>query len=335
MKRRYGYIFIILVGLIFPFFVDAKEKVSITSVESRENGGVYEQFETPTFEDLTINFKGWFANVGESVHYKIVFKNDDNKDYQFADFKEEDGQFPSIDYSKSEYISYSLYCETGYTISANSTKECNMAISYIKEIPTELLTQVGGFTESNNITVKLDNGEKVVGNPKTGFTMSFIVIIVSGLVATSIILVSLKKKKLNALVLLLALGIVPLSVYAASLISININSEISISYGAGTTGTNPSFCYFEAGNYSLHEYEDGMTWMQYMSSDYNTEEFFVFPQNPTVPWGSASGGKFINYMGPPQNYGSTVPNAGSFAYYIETENDLIKDSTQGCYGYSN
>lgn len=208
-----------------------------------------------------------------------------------------------------------------------------MSITYLKEIPTELLTQEGGFTENNKITVKLDHGEKVEGNPETGFSASLIVVILSGVVAVGIILVSLKRKKINAFVLLLALGIVPFSVYATSLVSININSEITISYGEGAVSSNLSFCYYQNGNYSLHEYEEGMTWMQYINSEYNTENFFVLPQNPTVPWESTSSEKILNFMGPPQNYGSTVPNAGSFAYVIETENDLIKDSSQGCYGY--
>lgn len=335
MKRFIKY-FIIALVLLLPFGVNAKQNVSITSVTPLGTNSAYDLFETPTFSGLTININGSFINVGDAVSYKVAIKNDDNEDYTFSDYKDGGTSFPSIDYSKSEYISYSLYCEDGYLLKAKSTKECNLVISYIKAVPSELLQATGGFSESNQVKIGIGNDKgnliSKLSNPNTASTIATILILLVIIMTISMLLIVKKKKKVGLLALVLGISTIPISVFAATLLTITINSTVVISDGVGSISNNPSFCYLnDQGEYSLHEYEAGMTWATYLSSAYNTENFMVEFENPLTGANPVAGNyKYINRRISPQNYTGT----GSFSYLIDNELELIVPLDQSCYCYN-
>lgn len=218
MKKKL--LFVLLCILLLPFMVNAKteDEVSIKSVELVEKTGGAEEVEAPVIVDKTIRLSTSVSDVGDSITYKIVIKNDSSENFEL-DKK-------SFDLS-SDYIKYtSSFQEDSNVVKANSLKEVYLKIEYKKEVPEELLTN-GDYVDSQTIELAFDDGKgKSILNPKTGMSLiSFIVLLI-----TSIIVYKLSRKKSAKLMLLLigATLLIPAGVYALTVLNIVIESKVSI-----------------------------------------------------------------------------------------------------------
>lgn len=199
-----------------------------------------------------------FFGVNDYIKYKVIVDNPTNKDYEITS---------DSDLNLGEYISYDYnYENSSNIIKKNSQMTMYINIKYNKEVPSNLFRN-GVFNERNNITIDLGNNDRSsIVNPKTGnYLLVFIIMLI--IIGVSIVVFSsFKNKKYYCLVIISLL--LPISIYAIEKIQINIDSNVIIS-------SNPKFCYTYEGKKYYFEYEDGMTWGEYMNSDFNKGYFEI------------------------------------------------------------
>lgn len=338
MKRVINYLVIALVVLL-PLCVSAKANVSIVDLkETYRSDGVGVQGSVG-YEGLTLNVNPKFKKVEDSIIYELTIQNKDNEDYAIADYENDPNKgstaFPSIDYSKSKYINYNLYCDTGYVLKANSKKTCTLSITYIEE-PSD----PANFSESNQIVIHLNNdpknpgfatagkGSKVTAsNPQTTSTYLIIgLIILTLLIATLVFAKGKTRSKLIASALVVTL--MPVYIFALTRIEITINSKV-------TLDPTDQFCYFkESGGFEMQNYTAGMTWNEFLASSYNTgDKFAITTQTSgTTSYGPdtihisgyAKGDFTKTYEG---SYGSTTIE------FLNSTNEKIMSARQACYAF--
>ena len=269
---------LLLLSLIFlvPFMVFAEDKVENTN----HSGDVYiasselikasdgvEEIEKPTLKDLDVKFNVRFSEVNQSIEYKLIIKNTSNKDYNIST----DNSF-----NKSDYITYNFKYDDGSDIiKANSEEEMLVTITYTKEVPSDKLTD-GKFIEDNAMSLNLSDE---ITNPSTilqRYGINILLIIITCVVAFYFL--KEKNAKDSLKVLILGFILIPLAVKAIDTIKVTIDSHVEIEkpsefcyitkINEGTAnGTTPSERYTEVK--ALYKYRKGMTWEDYLNSDYN------------------------------------------------------------------
>ena len=269
---------LLLLSIIFlvPFMVFAESKVENTD----HSGDVYiasseliklsdgvEEIEKPTLKDLNVKFNVKFSEVNQSIEYKLIIKNISNKDYNIST----DNSF-----NKSDYITYNFKYDDGSDIiKANSEEEMLVIITYTKEVPDNKLTD-GKFIEDNAMSLNLSDE---ITNPSTilqRYGVNTLLIIITCVVAFYFL--KTKNIKNSLKVLILGLILIPLATRALDTIKVTIDSHVEIE--------KPSeFCYETYRNdgiangttplerltkvKALYKYRKGMTWEEYLDSDYN------------------------------------------------------------------
>ncbi len=291
-------IFLLILLLMTPTFVFAKDNVEITRVDLLDNSEDV-VIEEPTFRGLETNFNIKFNEVEDFVKYKIIIDNDTNKDYELS---------LNNDFNKSEYINYKYEVDS-QVLKANSKKEITLTITYNKEIDESHFNN-GVFTEDNNMGINFAREDVV--NPKTGIPYLYLVLVLG--VTISIILliyVSGSKRLSKYTISILVLFLIPISVFALEKLELKVNTHITVS-------NMKEMCFVrnECNNgncterVSYYEYKNGMTWNEYLESDYfnGIEEF--------------------NYEMMQVNF------AGHYVDFDNNDvdiNDTILDKSQGCY----
>ena len=268
---------LLLLSLMFlvPFMVFAEDKVENTN----HSGDVYiasseliklsdgvEEIEKPTLKDLNVKFNVKFSEVNQSIEYKLIIKNISNKDYNIST----DNSF-----NKSDYITYNFKYDNGSDIiKAGSEEEMLVTIAYTKEVPDNKLSD-GKFIEDNDMSLNLSNE---ITNPSTIFQrygVNILLILITCIVA--IYFLKTKNIKNSLKVLLLGLMLIPLTAKSLDSIKVSIDSHVEVE--------KPSFCYYTqidegivngtepSEDYpyvpALYKYRKGMTWSEYLNSDYN------------------------------------------------------------------
>ena len=269
---------LLLLSLIFlvPFMVFAESKVENTD----HSGDVYiasseliklsdgvEEVEKPTLKDLNVKFNIRFSEVNQSIEYKLIIKNTSNKDYNIST----DNSF-----NKSDYITYNFKYDDGSDIiKANSEEEMLVTIVYTKEVPDDKLTD-GKFIEDNAMSLNLSDE---ITNPSTilqRYGVNILLIIITCVVAFYFL--KTKNIKNSLKVLILGLILIPLATRALDTIEVTIDSHVEIetegefcyetNINEGIANeTTPSESYTEVK--ALYKYRKGMTWEDYLNSDYN------------------------------------------------------------------
>ena len=209
---------LILFILFLPVVCYAEEcdtsKVKISSITLEESNNATEKI-SATANDKSINLNLNMSDVGDSIKYKFIVKNDSNEDY-LLDKK-------SIS-SSSDYINYSI--ETGDNsniIKAKSSKTVYLNVQYKNKVPDDAFEN-GVFND--NVNMKVNLTAKTIDNPNTGIkhiTFIFLTIIVM-----TISFIVFKKKRVNKLMLFIIGVIIPFSVNALCKCDISINSNIKI-----------------------------------------------------------------------------------------------------------
>ncbi len=269
---------LLLLSLIFlvPFMVFAESKVENTN----HSGDVYiasselikasdgvEEIEKPTLKDLNVKFNIRFSEVNQSIEYKLIIKNTSNKDYNIST----DNSF-----NKSDYITYNFKYDDGSDIiKANSEEEMLVTIVYTKEVPDNKLTD-GKFIEDNAMSLNLSDE---ITNPSTilqRYGVNILLIIITCVVAFYFL--KTKNIKNSLKVLILGLILIPLATRALDTIEVTIDSHVEIETEGEfcyetyidegiANETTPSESYTEVK--ALYKYRKGMTWEDYLNSDYN------------------------------------------------------------------
>ncbi|MBQ6477550.1 MAG: hypothetical protein IJI43_03860 [Bacilli bacterium] len=215
----------ILSIMLTPFMTNAKtcdpDKISISGITVEEKSENVIETDEATANGKTINLNLSMSEIGDSIKYRVMVKNESSEDYEINN--------KSFNIS-SDYIDYKISSENNSSIiKANSTTTIYLKVEYKNEVPDEAF-ESGTYNDSKNVTVNLSTGNtsNVTKNPKTGIQLhTIILIIILITIATYMIL----KRKKYSQVLLLIIGlevVIPISVYAICKCEITIDSDIKI-----------------------------------------------------------------------------------------------------------
>ena len=206
--------------------------ITITSMKANKIEGNTEVISEPTFEDRTINLNLKMYDVGDSITYDLVIKNDSEEDYMIDEdtFK-----------TDSDYIEYTLKTKDNTNVvKANSTKEVSLIVTYKKEVEDDKLTN-NKFNASNTLKLSLNTSEKEqpldiittdnikeVKNPVTSVSSMMLISII---LLTSVIIIYILLKRKNKynkyLLIILSMILIP-TVYAICTCNIEVESTIEI-----------------------------------------------------------------------------------------------------------
>ena len=236
------YKILLIILFFFPFITMAEEcdmsKITITSVAQKSIEGNTKVISEPTFKDRNINLDLKMYEVGDSVTYDMIIKNESEEDYMIDEntFK-----------TDSDYIEYTLKTnDDSNVVKAKSSKDLTLIVEYKKEVEKDKLTN-NRFNASNNLKLSLNtntneqpldvittdnikesDAPKMVNNPVTSVKNNKLIIIFLITVVTIIILTKYNKKKYNKyMVILLSILLIP-TVYAICKVDIEVESIIEI-----------------------------------------------------------------------------------------------------------
>ena len=231
-----------LILLFIPFIVLAEEcdisKITISSMEQSSIEGNTEIISEPTFKDRNIKLNIKMYEVGDSITYDLVIKNDSEEDYMIDEdtFK-----------TDSDYIEYTLKTnDNSNVVKANSTKEVSLIVTYKKEVEDDKLTN-NKFDASNNLTLSLNANEKEkelavittdnikesvdpkqVKNPITSVSsMLLISLILLTTITIAYVLIKKKNKYTKFIILVLSMLLIP-TVYAVCTVDVKLETTIEI-----------------------------------------------------------------------------------------------------------
>ncbi len=236
--------FILVMALVLVPNVYAAEDIEIKNIVPAGKSDNATYCENPVIDGLSISFEGvTFKDKGDFVTYKVDVVNNSNEDYEIND---------GTAFSENKYFKYEFeFAGDSNIVPKKSTKQMTIKISYDKDIPASAFNDDGTFREENNMTINLTNKPVTTGNPKTGsgIVVALILLFLAFVAATSMVISN--KTKLNKeliMILALALAIVPVTIYAAKMVTIKLDTEIIIDKNYhfyfidedNTCGTEPS-----------------------------------------------------------------------------------------------
>ena len=213
MKKIIKLLFLIFT-IIFNINVYAKSDVYIESVDLIDDSiiGDVEILEDSSFEDMSLKFNIRFYEINSSVKYKVVVKNNSDKNYTMSD--------NIIDNNDNSYIKYYYSYDNGKTIKANSSKIFYITVKYDEMVPNNLLDN-GTYINNKSVNVDLINNS----NPETIRNITIIFIILFMFI---LLVYFVKRNKKNILIPILLLVIFPLSIKALNSIRITMNNNIEV-----------------------------------------------------------------------------------------------------------
>ena len=252
---------LLLIILLIPTFIYAKDtcdesNVSIIDVTNKEMKGKLIEEEKPSIVGKGLKFNLRFYEVGDEVTYSFKIENESDNDFLLS---EKDFEIDS------DYLTYSLITnDNNMVVKANSTKEFQLRIAYTDEVPSTSFDN-HEYNSSNSFQLNLSNNS-LGDNPKTGTIPTMIIL--SVVLSIIIILSLLNMKKLVYYVLLVGFALlIPNTVYALCTLNLQITNNYKIS-------NRPLFCVTVDNDKTYYyEYEEGMTFDEYLSSSLNKEYF--------------------------------------------------------------
>lgn len=120
----------------------------------------------------------------------------------------------------------------------------------------------------------------------------------------------------------------PIYIFTLTRIEITINSKV-------TLDPTDQFCYFkESGGFGMQDYKAGMTWDQFLESNYNTGDKFAIT---TQSSGTTSNGPTTIHISGYVKGDYTKTYEGSFGSVtleiLNSTNEKIMSARQACYGF--
>lgn len=229
MKKVKPILIVFLFILFLPFIVNAEtcetNAITIESIEiNNKSENVIEQSE-PVINGKILELELKMSEVGDSIEYKMLLKNDSKEDYELE---------KTLLSSNSDYLEYMFMTKDNSNIvKALETKEVILKIQYKNEVSDESFVN-GIYTDNKNFQVYLSNKNTetvpdTVKNPNTRVQL-YILILFALLLIIIIMYVVLKKLKYIKYIALIIgmIIIIPIGVHAICKCEIKLNSKIAI-----------------------------------------------------------------------------------------------------------
>lgn len=245
---------LLLLVMFIPVMVNAEssdtDKVFIDSIsiEDKSNNVVEISKATASDKDVTINLS--MSEVGDSIVYKMIIKNESSKNYEL------DKTSFNL---KSDYLDYSLASDDdSNVVKANSSKIFHLTVKYRDEVSSDSY-ESGIYSDIQTMTICLSDD---IINPNTGIGTYIFIIIISILLISGIVYIMLKKNKhVKLMMLIIGLTImIPMGVFALCSAKIKIDFKVTIS-----NEDLPSFYVCNSDN--KYYYYEGMTFADWLKSD--------------------------------------------------------------------
>jgi len=213
---------LILLIIFMPTIVYAEtcdsDRISISSITVDNKSDNVEEIDTATASDKKLTLNLSMSEVGDNIKYRIIVKNNSNEDYELD--KSNFG-------ISSDYVNYSLESDNNSNIvKANSSKTVYLKIEYKNEVPEDAFDD-DSYNDNKTIVLNLSS-ENIINNPKTGVSYLFLITLL--LITISTIVIVLKRKKYNKLMIfIIGLAVfIPISVYAICKVQITLESSVII-----------------------------------------------------------------------------------------------------------
>ena len=220
---------ILLLMMCIPFIVNAEtcntDKITISSITVENKSDNVEELDLATANGKNININLSMSEVGDNIEYNFVVKNDSNEDYEL--------DRTSLNLN-SDYINYSFETEdSSNLVKANSSKNVTLRVEYKTEVPEDKF-ESGFYNDNKTIMVPLSNGKtkdvtNTLKNPNTGVQLYILILIILLLVSGSLYIILKKKSYAKFMILIIgAVILIPISIYAICKCEIMINSTVKI-----------------------------------------------------------------------------------------------------------
>ena len=212
MKKIISIFIVLLITILFiPNVNAASVSISNIKLDSKSNDTI--ELTKPTSSGLNINFDLSFSNVGDFAKYEVEVDNPTNSEYVIN---------TKNNFSNSDYLEYSYeFKDKTNRIKAKSKTTLYITIKYKNEVPDDKLTD-GKFVENNTMALNLLGNN----NPKTNNNLILLLLIL--LIAISITIFIKNKKIKNIFIILIALSLVPTSIFALEELKINVVTKVTI-----------------------------------------------------------------------------------------------------------
>jgi len=210
---------LILLFLFIPFIVKAEEcsldNISIEQVEIINKSDGLVQKSNPIIDKNRLLFDIKLEKIGSIIEYKLIIKNNTDNDYKLE-----------TNYS-NEYFDYMISTKDySNIIKRNETNEVLLRVSYVKNVPLDLLNDNDIYDSHIQLLVTEPNDK--ITNPSTG-RISIFILLLFVLLLFIIVLLFKRGHNYSLLVFLITLfAFTSISVYAMCNFSIDIDIKVEI-----------------------------------------------------------------------------------------------------------
>ncbi len=238
------FIFLLMISFLF-IKVSALENVYIEDIELENKTDSTTEISVPSIDGLSINFNLKFTKINDYARYKIIIKNNTNRDFELSN---------ETSFSNSEYVKYEYeFDNNDKVLKANSTKLLYIKIIYNKQVEETSFNENGTYTEEKEMNVELVLPEvnetnttnetnetnettntiveknETVTNPKTGPRGTIFLVLGILLVAIAVVVYLIDNKPIKETLIIIGfLLILPLSLKAIEKLSLTVNTHIEI-----------------------------------------------------------------------------------------------------------
>ena len=209
------FILIIVLSFIFIPNVYAADEVTIKSIQLDTKASNTEVITDPIIDGLSMKFDVKFFTEGDYIKYKVVIDNQTDNDYEIG-----------VPNNSSEYITYEYLFDNGPILKKNSETIMYVLIKYNHIVPDSQLVS-NSYTETSNVVINIGKDE-IVKNPDTSDKSSILPFIILFTVFISILLYKKYGIKNVKYIMLLALILFPVSIYALTKLELKVESKVTV-----------------------------------------------------------------------------------------------------------
>ncbi len=215
MKKLLNIMLVLVMLLVIPNIVKAEE-VSIENITLIEHSDYVLEKTPASASGLNINFDLSFTNLDDYAKYEVIINNPTKTEYEIeqeTDFKSSDHVVYTYSYEGDEKV-----------LKANSKIKMYITLTYKTPVQPEELKE-GKYVETNKLTVNLSNGTE---NPKTADASTMVLAMLTVMLIGSLLLYKYTKNKELLGTLAVIAVLIPLGVYAAEKLKINVETQITV-----------------------------------------------------------------------------------------------------------
>ena len=213
MKKIFNILLISILTVLFIPNVHAANSMEIESINLVDKSEKTTEISTPSVNGLKIGFDLSFSDVGDYAKYEVVVNNSTNKEYEIKD---------ETTFSSSNYIEYKYeFKEKTNRIKANSKVTLYITVTYKNAVPADKLTD-GKYIENNEMAISLSNQD----NPKTFNNFIYLLLVLLSLIVITLVIKNKKVKSLSIIVI--ALLLVPTTIFALEKLKLDVATKITI-----------------------------------------------------------------------------------------------------------